>query len=233
MAENRGSEQAVLTLPAFNKLFCSSNISAWIRNTRSREVDDTLGRNRPNTALSKGLRHLVFKEVTVRYSCCSREDHFSSCKFCTPVDHLRVDAFGLSREDMLMKPSHEGQVISHSPEQGHGCMGVGVDQAGYDEVAAAVNNSIGRTCAGEIGHDSQSHNFSSPDGDIAIPDKFGQTRGQRQQGAVGDQNIISHSLHLSSWLQIVFRLMFIFYADQKVIDKPLKILIKCSFRAGI
>ena len=47
---------------------------------------------------------------------------------------------GFGREDMVVEPGHEGEIVGHTPEQGHGCMGMGIDEAGHDDIVGSAQN---------------------------------------------------------------------------------------------
>jgi hypothetical protein len=40
---------------------------------------------------------------------------------------------------VIVEPVHQRQVVGQAPEQGHGQVGVGVDQAGHDDAAGCVD----------------------------------------------------------------------------------------------
>jgi hypothetical protein len=74
-------------------------------------------------------------------------------------------------------------------------MGMGVDQAGHDQVAAAIYNSICGAGVGEIGHGPHSRNFSGLDGYIAMTDHLRKTIYKWQYGCVYDQDVRMHKLY--------------------------------------
>src|SRR5690554_5838214 len=70
------------------------------------------------------------EEIHVGKSGGASANHFCHGQSCAIGHELLADKPGFGGPDMFVQPGHQGQVICHTPEQGHGCVSVQVDQPG-------------------------------------------------------------------------------------------------------
>jgi hypothetical protein len=80
-----------------------------------------------------------------------------------------VIQFCFGRENMIIEPGHQLQVIGQPPEAGHGGVGVGIDQPRHNDSAAGINN-LGYVPVAEFIGWSDGRNGISADGNCAIND---------------------------------------------------------------
>lgn len=92
---------------------------------------------------------------------------------------------------MRMEPGGQGEVISHSPEQGHGGVAMAVDQAGHGQLSLSVY-----ACPGydrwTFRHRTDPVDMGAADGNKGRGDQRVYAR-MREKNAVGYQEIDFHN----------------------------------------
>ena len=112
-----------------------------------READDGLPEHAAHARLFGRLGHHVLEVVHVGEGGCAAEQHFSAGEARSPADEVGRDVLGLGREDVFLEPVLQPEVVGDAAEQGHGGVGVGVDEAGSDQRIGAVQTLPGLKAA--------------------------------------------------------------------------------------
>jgi hypothetical protein len=99
--------------------------------------------HRPHAGGLGGAGHGIFEQVHVAKAGGSGQDHFGTAEQRARM-HLFWVQQGLGGKNVVVEPVHQRQVVGQAPEQGHGGVGVGVDQAGHDDAAGGVDRLFGR-----------------------------------------------------------------------------------------
>jgi len=68
-------------------------------------------------------------------------DLLQAAELDPPADVLLGEA-GLQGPDLLLEPWHQLHVVGIAAQQGHGQMGVAVDQAGYGQLAVTIDGLV-------------------------------------------------------------------------------------------
>ena len=103
------------------------------------EVVEHLPHHRPDAGLRRGLSHRVGKQIHVAEGGGAGEQHLGHRQPGAPIDKIAVDpAFG--GEDISIQPFFQGQVVGQAAEQGHGGMGMGVDEAREDQALGVIQH---------------------------------------------------------------------------------------------
>ena len=75
-------------------------------------------------------RRDIREEIHVIETGGATAQHLGNSQFRAGLHEFFVNPAGFSRPDVVLQPVHQGDVISESPEQAHGCMRMCVDQPG-------------------------------------------------------------------------------------------------------
>ena len=110
-----------------------------------RKVVEHLAHHRPDAGFRRGPGHVVGKEIHVGEGGGAGQQHLGHRQLCAPIDEIAVQA-ALRRENVIIEPFFQGQVVGQAPEQGHGGMGVGIDEAGEDQPLGVIQH-LGRGVA--------------------------------------------------------------------------------------
>ena len=97
----------------------------------------------PYAGFASDLSGVLGEEILVGECRCSRAEHLCHGEPGPVGDKARRYPFLLGRPDMLLQPLHQGFVVCIAPQQGHGCVGVGIDQPRNQRVSVEVDDLIG------------------------------------------------------------------------------------------
>ena len=104
-----------------------------------RKVVKHLAHHRPDAGLGRGPGHVVGKEIHVGEGGGAGQQHLGHRQLGAPIDEIAVEA-ALGGKDVIIEPFFQGQVVGQAPEQGHGGMGVGIDEAGEDQPLGVIQH---------------------------------------------------------------------------------------------
>ena len=102
---------------------------------RGGEIDERLGDHAAHPGLGQHRGDLVAEEVHVGGGRDSGEELLGHRELGAESDRLAVHVGLLRRPDVVLQPVHQRKIIGQTAEQGHGEVGVGVDETGQDETA--------------------------------------------------------------------------------------------------
>jgi hypothetical protein len=102
------------------------------------EIVEHLPHHRPHTGSLGGAGHRIFEQIHVAEAGGSGKNHFGTAEQRAGMHLVRIQQ-GFGREDVLVEPGHQRQVVGQTPKQGHGGVGVAVDQAGHDDAAVGID----------------------------------------------------------------------------------------------
>ncbi len=191
MTEHRRGDQRRTRPPVHQEIAGRGDVVLRVGHARCRKIDDPLPQDRPHPGVRNGRGHLVFEEIAVTAGGRARQEHFGTRQAGAPAHRRGADMPALRREDMVVQPFFQGQVVSQAAEKRHRQMGVGVDQPRQDDAAAGVDARRGLRARGACGSRAQ-----RGDPAVADPDK---PRGKDvkvgvdgQHDAVVNQGVVSH-----------------------------------------
>ena len=123
----------------------SARASAFGRRLRvgDRELDDRLPEHAAQAGLARRLRDLLLEVVHVGEGRRARLDHLERGQPRAGAHELRRHGLGFGREDVLLQPVHQRQVVGEPAIHHHRRVRVGVDQPGQDDLVARVDR-LGR-----------------------------------------------------------------------------------------
>ncbi len=147
------------------------------------EIDKGRGEHRPHTHLLHRPQGAGQMPVHVGKTGGAALDHLQAGQLDPPIDIL-LGQLALHGPDMVLKPGVQLQVIGITPQQGHGRVGVGVDQGGNNGPVGGVDHRFG------LGLDGRGHltDIFTLDQNIHLP---------VVQGGVADQNAHSEKSSFS------------------------------------
>ncbi len=94
-------------------------------------------------------------------------DHLGAGDARAQLDELRRDEFALDGHQVA-QPDVEAQVVVQATHEGHGDVGVGVDQAGHDDCVGAVDGFRGLIGAGDLVRRADGNDGIAADGHRAV-----------------------------------------------------------------
>ncbi len=109
------------------------------------------GQHRPDAANVDGPGDLVHEKIHIGERRRAAADHLGDGQHRPPVDVVAGQAV-LGRPYFGLQPVHEGHIVRIAAEQGHGGVGVGVDEAGHHQLVGAVDHPVGRPVGGHLPH---------------------------------------------------------------------------------
>ena len=130
-----------------------------------REVVQDFPDHRPHAGLVSGFGHGVLEKIHVAETGGAGQDHFSTGQQGAGFDLVVIEP-GFGRENMVLEPVHQRQVVGHAAKTGHGRMGMGVDQPGQDDAAFGIQGSRGRP-GGGFRHGTGGGDLGSVDGQVS------------------------------------------------------------------
>ena len=98
------------------------------------EIDGDQPQYGADTGAVRRATRYVGKEVHVIETGGAAAQHLRYRQLAAILNELLTDPATFSGPDMFVEPGHQGQVIRQSPQQGHGGVGMTVDQAGDQNV---------------------------------------------------------------------------------------------------
>ena len=110
-----------------------------------RKIVEHLAHHRPDAGLGCGPGHVAGKEIHVGEGGGAGEQHFGHRQLRAPIDKIAVE-LALGGKNVLIEPFFQRQVVGQAAEQGHGGMGVGIDEAGKDQPLGVIQH-LGRGVA--------------------------------------------------------------------------------------
>ena len=105
-----------------------------------------------------------------------------------PADKLFVHVLGFGRENIFVEPVVESDVIVQAAKQGHGDVGVAVDESGQDELAFGVDGLRSGVPGFEFATGADSHDRVTLYGHGAIVEDRAAAV-HSDDGAAGDQQV--------------------------------------------
>ena len=104
------------------------------------EADHVGAGDRADAGVDRGAGHVVAEVVHIREGGRPALQHLHRGEQGAPVDEVGGDERGLGREDVVVEPGHQREVVGEAAQQRHRRVAVRVDQAGDDEVAGSVDD---------------------------------------------------------------------------------------------
>ena len=120
------------------------DVARRIGNAGCRKIDDPLPDYGPHPHGDHGRGDVIGEKVAVAAGRRSAQQHLGTGEPCAQPDRDRIDVAGFGRENVVVEPLLERQIIGQPAEQGHGQMGVQVDEAGHHDAAAGIDRLAGR-----------------------------------------------------------------------------------------
>ncbi len=128
-----------------------------------RKVVEHFPHHRPDAGFRRGPGHRIAKEVHVGKGSGAGEQHLGDGQLGAPIDEIPVHP-GLRRKDVGVEPGFQRQVVGQAPEQGHGGVGVGIDQPGHDQTLGIIQPPFrDQTCL-QLRRRPHRHDFFVPQG---------------------------------------------------------------------
>ena len=113
-----------------------------------RELDDRLAEHAAQPGVPRRLRDLLLEVIHVGDTSSSPTRSSRARRGACPIaDELRRHGLGFRREDVLLQPVHQRQVVGEAAVHHHRRMRVRVDQAGQHDLIAARRSSAPRNSA--------------------------------------------------------------------------------------
>ena len=100
--------------------------------------DDRLPEHAAEPRLFCGAGDLLLEVVHVRVGRCPRLDHFERGEPRSRPHELRRDRLCLGRENVLLEPGHQREVVGETAVQDHRGVRMRVDQTGHDHLTGGV-----------------------------------------------------------------------------------------------
>ena len=132
------------------------------------EADDGLAQHAAHSGLLGHFRHHVLEVVHVGEGGGPAQQHFEATQARAPAHELRRDVLGFRREDVLFEPVLEPHVVRDSPEQRHGGVRVGVDQARRQDGVRTVQALLGLEALVDFGLRADAHDAVAANGHGAV-----------------------------------------------------------------
>ena len=132
-----------------------------------RELDDRLAEDTAQARFLRGLRDLVLEVIHVGVGRGARLDHLQRSQPRPRADEVRRHRLRLGREDVLLQPVHQREVVGEATEHHHRRVGVGIDQAGQDDLVARIDRLRGVVARRDLGGGADVDDVEAVDGDGA------------------------------------------------------------------
>ena len=138
MWSNGGHNQR-MSLPLFDELARIGKrvIIRWC--IRRGVFHNRLTAHGAHTCISGGLSDVIFVEVHIVEGGHAAADLFGTGNESTKTHELGRNELTFHRQHIAHQPHVKTQVISETADEGHGHVGVGVDQTGHENFPAAVD----------------------------------------------------------------------------------------------
>ena len=144
-----------------------------------REPDDGLAQDAAETRGLRGARDLLFEIVHVGIRGRARADHLECSDSVPARTNAGADGLRLGREDVLLQPVRQREIVSKATVHDHGRVPVGVDQTGHDDAACCIDDAPRRVVAAEYIGGADRH-------DIGALNRHGAGRQHPPGGVDGD-----------------------------------------------
>ncbi len=143
-------DQGVI-LPGFQKF--SRAFQGELRRgvVRCREANHGLGEDAAESGVGGFLGDGVFEVVHIDEGRGAGASHFQKREPGAPADEVAVDVVGFGREDEVVQPVLENHVIGDAAKQGHGGVGVGVDESGGEDRVGLIDLAGGVVAGFDLG----------------------------------------------------------------------------------
>ncbi len=130
------------------------------------ELEHRFGAKGAHAGLGGGFGDVLFKVVHIRKAGDAAADHLRAGHLRAQAYKFGRDEFTFNRHHVTHQPHIQAQIVRQAAQEGHGHVGVGVDQAGHEGFTAAIDHLSG----GVLGL----KGFLGADGDDGIaPDGHG------------------------------------------------------------
>jgi len=129
MAKDGRPDQGRQAIPFLGEGYGCMDIIARIRNAGCREIDNPLSKNAAYACPVNSFRNRIFKKIPATDSRRPGEQHFHARKRRAQAHILRVDPGSLGRENILIQPDIQWQIVGQAAKECHGHMGVGYSPA--------------------------------------------------------------------------------------------------------
>ncbi len=139
MRREGGGNARVATFPAGHEINRSGEGIVPAAESRAGVIDVGRGDNGAQAAAIDHAGNLVGVEVHIDEAGGAAPNHFPAGQLGANPDEFGGDEAPLHGKNILVQPGHEVEVIHHAPEQGHGGVGVTVDQPGHEHAVVARN----------------------------------------------------------------------------------------------
>ncbi len=126
-------------LPLAHELCGNGHVLQGIRHPRCRKIDDTLAQDCANSTFVYSTGHLFFKKISVAAGCGTRQQKLGTGQQGCGPNRIGIDKFTLGRENIIIQPLLQGQIIGQASEKRHGQVGVGIHQTGQDQPAIGID----------------------------------------------------------------------------------------------
>ncbi len=138
------------------------------RRVGDRKHDHRLPEDRPQAGLVRGLGDVVFEVVHVGERGRARLDHLERREPRPHPDELWRHGRLLRREDVLLEPVHQREVVGEAPVEHHRHVRVGVDETGQHDLAGRVDPAARRKLAAKLLQGANGHDAIAVDRDGAV-----------------------------------------------------------------
>ena len=150
-----------------------------------RELDDRLAEHPAQAGRPGHRRDLLLEVVHVGVGRRARLDHLERRQPRAGADERRAHRLGLGREDVLLEPVHQREVVGQPAVEDHRGVGVGVDETGQHHLSRGVDHDAAAIRRGDLGRRADRHDPRAVDGHGAAGDHAA-GRIHRHHRAAGD-----------------------------------------------
>ena len=159
------------------------------------KADDRFAKHAAHARLLRGFGDTILEVIHVGEGSGAREHHFEAGQARAPENEIGGDVAGFGGKDVMLKPVLQSEVVGDAAKQGHGRVGVSVDEAGDEDRFGPVEM-MDRGVAGiDVRAGVDGNDVRATNGDCAIfddavlrvhgddvaggPDLIGRLRGMR------------------------------------------------------
>ena len=135
---------------------------------RDEKLDDSLSQHAAEAGRLRRRGHFLLEVVHIGERRGARLNHLERREPRAGAHELRRDGLGFGREDVLVQPLAEREVIGKPAEQHHGCVGVRVDETRQHDLARAVDGVAASELLGDVVGGIDGDNVGAIDRDRAV-----------------------------------------------------------------
>ena len=103
------------------------------------KIDDGLSQDTAHSRIFGYARHDILEIIHIRVRGDAAAQHLEHSEFGPPIDKIRSHVARFRRENILLKPFVEREVVGQSAKQAHRGVGVTVNQPRHHERAMRIN----------------------------------------------------------------------------------------------